>query len=102
LHFREIQAQQSSASSQHKIDAGWHEVLMAAVNFTQAALGAIAVDGIADGSPGCDDAHACGHRWRLGKPLPPSKEKGPAVDAAALLANGTEIVVAPQTLPGAK
>jgi hypothetical protein len=102
LNLGKFQAEQSGAGSQHEIEAGRHKSLVAAVDFAEAALGAIAVDGIAHRSPGGNHANACEHSRRLSGTHPPSQEKGAAVDAAALLTYGAEVVVAPQTLPGAK
>jgi hypothetical protein len=72
---------------------------MFAVDFAEAALGAVAVDGVADGGTGGDHAHAGGGGGGFGGTRPPRQEEGAAIEAAALLANGAEIVVAPQALP---
>ena len=71
-------------------------------NFAETAFGEIAVNGIADRCTGSNDADTCECSFRLSGTPPPSQEKGPAVDASALLAYRAEVVVAPQMLPGAK
>ena len=102
LHFGKFQPEQGAAGGEHKVEAGRHEGLVAAVDFTEAALGAVAVDGIADRGTGGDHAHAGRGGRQPGGTHPPSQEEGPAIDAAALLTNGAEVVVAPQVLPGAE
>jgi hypothetical protein len=102
LHDREFQPEQGGAGGQHKVEAGGHEVLVAAVDFAQAALGAVAMDRITDSGAGSDHADA-GPRGRgPGGMDAPSQEEGPAVNAAALFTNGAEVIVAPQALPGAQ
>ena len=72
---------------------------MLAVDFAEAALGAVAVDGVADGSAGGDDPDP----GRAGGGThSPGQEEGPAINAAALLPDGAEISVAPQVLAGAQ
>ena len=102
FHLGELQPEQGGAGGEHEVEAGGHEGLVAAVDFAEAALGAVAVDGIADGGPGGDDPHAGGRGGGFGGAHPPGQEEGPAVHAAALLTNGAKIIVAPQALPGAQ
>src|SRR6478609_8692945 len=87
----ELQAQQGGPGGQHEIEAAGHEVLVAAVELAQAALGAVAVDGIADRDAGSDNTHAGGAGRFPGGTNPPSELKGPAVHAAALFADGAKI-----------
>ena len=58
LHIGKFEPEEGGAGSQHEIEAGRHEGLVAAVDFAEAALGAVAMDGVADGSPGGDHPHA--------------------------------------------
>ena len=102
LHFGKFQPEEGGAGREHEVESGRHEGLVFAVDFAETALGAVAVDGIADGGPGGDHAHAGGGGGGLGGTPPPGQEEGAAIEAAALLANGAEIVVAPQALPGAQ
>ena len=102
LDVGKFKPEEGAAGGEDKVEAGRHEGLVAAVDFTEAALGAVAVDGIADRGARGDDAHAGRGSGRLRGTCPPSQEEGPAVDAAALLTNGAEVVVAPQALPGAE
>ncbi len=102
LHFGKFQSQQRSPGGEHEIDAGGHERLVSAIDFTETAFGTIALNGISHGDTGGHDAHPRSDTGRLDGTSPPSQEKSPAIDAAALLAHGTKIVIAPQTLPGAK
>lgn len=97
-----FQAKQCSACGQHEIKAGRHERLVTTINFPEAAFRAIAMDCISHRSAGSDHADPWRRIQRLGGTIPPRQEKGPAIDAPALLAHGTEFVVAPQTLPGAE
>lgn len=100
--FRKIKAKQSHARGEYEIEPGGYERLMMAINFPQAAFRTIAMDGVAHGSPGGHhpDARFGGGRFRGAHP--PGQKEGPAIDSAALLADCTEVVIAPQTLPGAK
>ncbi len=102
LHVREFQSQEGGAGGEDEIKAGGHEGLVAAVDFTEAALGAVAVDGVAHGSPGSDHAHAGRSDQGLGGTDPPGQEEGAAVGAATLLTDGAEVVIAAQALPGAQ
>ena len=73
--------------------------MVLAIDLAEAALGAIAVDGVAHSGARCNHTHT----WisgRTGRPDTPSEEKDPAIDAATLLANSAEIGVAPQALTG--
>ena len=98
----EFEAEERGAGGEHEVEAGGHEVLVLAVEGAEAALGAVALDGAADGGPGSDDPHAGGSGGGLGGAHPPGQEEGPAVEPAALLAHGAEIIVAPQALAGAQ
>lgn len=70
---------------------------MASKDFPQAAFGAIAVDGIADGFGRGNDAEASGVVcWSLAKE-PPKREKT-ALDTAALFANFAKIALAANML----
>jgi hypothetical protein len=102
FHVGKFQAEQGSAGGEHEIEAGWHERLMTTVNFAQAAFRAIAMDRISHGSAGSDDPDPRRGVRRIDGTTSPRQKKGPAIDAPALLAHGTEFVVAPQTLPGAE
>jgi hypothetical protein len=102
LHFGEFETEQGEAGGQHKVEAGREERLMAAIDFAEAALGPVAVDGITHGSPGGNDPHAGGSGGRARGTQSPGQEKSPAVSAAALLTNGAEVVVAPKPLHGAQ
>jgi hypothetical protein len=102
LHVGKFKPEQGHAGGQHEIESRRHERLMTAVNFTEATFCAVAMDGIADRSPGSNYADTRNFARRMSGTNPPSQEKGPAINAATLLTDGTEIVVAPQTLPGAK
>lgn len=97
----ERQAKEGGAGGEDEIAVGRHEVLVAAVKIAEAAFGAVAVDGVADRGPGGDHADARGG-GRPGGTLPPSKQKGPAINAAALFPHGAKVVIAPQALPGAQ
>ena len=101
-HLGKFQPEQGAAGSEHKIKARRHEGLVAAVDLPETALGAVAMDGIADGGPGSNHPDAGRNSRRLSGTHPPSQEEGPAIDAAALLSNGAEVVVASQVLPGAE
>ena len=102
LHFGKFQPEEGGAGGEHEVEAGGHEGLVFAVDFAEAALGAVAVDGITDGGPGGDHADTGGGGGGFGGAQPPGQEEGPAIEAAALLANGAEVVVAPQALPDAQ
>ena len=102
LHFGKFQPEEGGAGGEYEVEAGGHEGLVFAVDFAEAALGTVAVDGIANGGPGGDHAYAGGSGGGLGGTRPPGQEEGPAIEAAALLANGAEVAVAPQALPGAQ
>ena len=102
LHLGEPEPEQGAAGGEHKIEPGGHEGLMAAVDFTEAALGAVAVDGVADRGAGGHHADPGRGGRGPGGTHPPGQQESPAVNAAALLTNGAEIVVAPQALPGAE
>jgi len=102
LHFGKFQPKKGGAGGQDEIKPRRHESLVAAIDFAEAALGAVAVNGIADRNAGRDHAHAGWNGRRPGRPHPPSQEEGTAVEAAALLTNGAEVGVAPQALPGAQ
>jgi hypothetical protein len=97
----ERQAKEGGAGGEHEIAVGRHEMLVAAVEIAETALGAVAVDGVADRGSGGDHADARSG-GRLGGALPPSKQKGPAINAAALFPHGAKVVIAPQALPGAQ
>ena len=74
---------------------------MAAKNFAQAALGGIAAHGRPDGGDRGHHAHAHHGRSRNragGIAAAPPQGEGPAVDAAALFTEATEVVLAPQML----
>jgi len=102
LHVGKFQPEQCRTGSEHKIDTRRHKGLVSAINFTETTFRAIAVNGIAHGSPGGDNTYTRSCARELSGTNPPSQEKSPAVDAAALLTHGTKIVIAPQTLPGAE
>jgi hypothetical protein len=102
LHLGELQAEQGAAGGEHKVKAGGHKGLVAAIDFTEAALGAVAVDGITDRGAGGDHADAGRSGRRFDGTDPPSQEKGAAVYTATLLTNGAEVIVAPQALTGAE
>jgi len=97
--FGKCQTQKRDSRGQHEIKSGGNEGLVLAINFAEATLRAVAVDGVADGGARGDHAHA-GVSGRTGRPDTPSEEKDAAIDAAALLANSAEIGVAPQALTG--
>src|SRR6188768_830185 len=100
--FREVDAQEGGAGCEHQVEAGGHEMLIATVEFAQAAFGAVALDGIADGSAGSNDAHASRTGGRTRWRGPPNKLKGAAVHAAALFADSAKINRALQALAGAQ
>lgn len=102
LHVGKFQSQEGGAGGENEIKAGGYEGLVAAVDFTEAALGTVAVDGVAHGSPGSDHPDARGNNRGLGGTNPPSQEEGPAVGAPTLLTDGPEVVIAAQALPGAQ
>ncbi len=102
FHVGKFEPEEGAAGGEDKVEAGRHEGLVAAVDFTEAALGAVAVDGIADRGAGGDHTHAGRGGRRFDGAHPPGQEEGPAVNAAALLTNGAEVIVAPQALPGAE
>src|SRR5258708_26118450 len=99
LHIGKFQPEEGGAGGKHEVEAERHESLVFAVDFAEAALGAVAVDGIADGGPGGDHAHAGGGGGGLGGTRPPRQEEGPAIEAAAPLPNGAGIGVAPPAVP---
>jgi hypothetical protein len=79
--------------------------LVAAEDFTQAALGGIAAHGRAHRGDRGHHTHA--HQgWSRDGPgciaTPPPQGEGTAVDAAALLTEAAEVVLPPQTLFGAQ
>ena len=98
----EIEAQQRGAGGEHEVEAGGYEVLVATVELAQAALRAVAMDGIADGDAGSDNAYAGRTRRFGGGTAPPSELEGPAVHAAALFADSAKINRALQALAGAQ
>ena len=102
LHFGKFKAEEGGAGGQHKVEAGGYESLVMAVDFTEAAFGPVAMNGVTHGSTGGDHPYARRSGGRCGGAHPPSQEKGPAVDATALLTNGAEIAVAPEPLHGAQ
>ena len=82
---------------------GEHVLCELPISFTQAALGAVALDGSADSGAGGNDTHARhGRGIAGGRAHPPGEQKSSAIKAAALLAHGAEVGVAPQTLPGSQ
>lgn len=97
--FGKLKPEQRAAGREDKIEAHGHQRLMLPVDFAQATFGAIAMDRVAHGSARGDNTHARVVR-HTGGPHTPSKEKDPAINAAALLANGAEIGIAPQALTG--
>lgn len=99
LHLGKFKPQQGGAGGQHEVEAGRHEVLVLAVDFAEAALGPVAVDGVTHGGAGGDDPDA---GRAVGGTDPPCKEEGSAVNAAALLPDSAEISIAPQVLAGAQ
>jgi len=97
--FGEFKPEQSSARSEHQIEAGRHERLILAINFAQAALGPVALHGIAHRSARSNDTHA-GIGRGTGRPNAPSQKKDAAINAATLFSDSAEIGVAPQALTG--
>ena len=109
-----------SACDEKEIMSGGHKFLMITKNFTQAALGAGALDGVADGGAGGDHAQTGGAGRFLGgrrrdyrlagarrffsgldaSGIP--KHKGAAIMAAPKGPDMLEIQLAPQTLLGAE
>jgi len=85
--------------NQKKVGTGRHQGLVLAENLAQAALGAVALDGAADGSNGGDHADAGEAGW-TGLGVTPEKPdgEGAAVDPATLLPYGAKITRAPQML----
>jgi hypothetical protein len=102
FHFGKFQAEQGRAGSEHEIEAGRYECLVTTINLAEAAFRTIAMDRISHGRAGSDDTDSWRGIQRFRGTIPPRQKKCPAVDAATLLAHGTEFVVAPQTLPGAE
>jgi len=101
-HFGKFETQHGGASGQHEIEAGRHKRLVATIDFAETALGPVAMNGIAHRGSGGD--HTGSRRTGRGirRTSPPCHEEGAAIHAASLLTYGAEIVIAPQTLPGAK
>ena len=102
LHFGQRQAQEGGAGGEHEVEAGRDELLVAAENLAQAALGAVALDGIADGGAGGHDADAGGRGGVRFRTQAPDEEKRAAVGAATEFARGAEVAVALHALRGAK
>ena len=94
-----LQAKQRTAGGEHQVKAGRYGRLMAAIDFAQATLGAVAMHGIAHGSPRSNHAHT-GIGRRVGGPNAPSEKEDATVNAAALLSDSAEVGVAPQALTG--
>src|SRR6478609_4012112 len=98
----EREAQQRAPGGEDEIQAGRDQFLVPAVDLAQAALGAVAVDGVADRGAGGDHTHA-GRAGRFrGGTGAPRKQEGAAVHAAALFADRAEFNHAPQALAGAQ
>ncbi len=90
------------AGDEEQVAPGGHELLLGAEEFAEAAFGAIALHGGANGGGGGDDADA-GIRWRrAGRAEFPPDGEGAAVDAAALLAHGADVALAAQVLLSAE
>jgi len=102
FYISKLESKQGGARGQDKIETGWYEGLMAAVNFTQPAFGSVTMNRITNRGAGCDYSHAGGSEGSFSGTRPPSQEESSAISAAALLTDGAEVVVAPQALPGAQ
>src|SRR4051812_17752155 len=100
--FREIDPQEGATRGHHQVDVGRDQSLVAAVKFAQPAFGAGALNGIAHRSLGGHHAHAGGSGRLFRGAYAPIQQKGPAIHAATLFANGAEFTRAPQALPGAE
>lgn len=98
----EIEFEQGRAGGEHEVEAGGHELLVPAVDLAEAALGAGALHGVADGGPGGDHAHAGGGGGVRFGPGAPDEQERAAIGAAAVLAGGAEVAVALHALRGAK
>ena len=94
-----------AAGDEQEIMAGGHKFLMIAKNFAQAAFGAGALHGVADGGAGSDHTQAGGGGGRGLREVRPRgipKHKGAAIMAAPVGPDVLEIQLAPQTLLGAE
>jgi hypothetical protein len=100
--FGKFQSEQCRSGGEHEVEAGRHERLVSAINFPKATLRAIAMDRVSHRSTGGDHANPRRGVQYFGGATPPREKKSSAIDATTLLAHSTELVVAPQTLPGAE
>src|SRR6478609_2580602 len=93
----EREAQQRAPGGEDEIQAGGDQFLVPAVDLAQAALGAVAVDGIADRGPGGDHAHA-GRAGRLADAFSDDRQ----ALATLLTTGGEDLAAATGGLAGAK
>ena len=101
FEFGEGRAVEGRAGVQDQIAAGGDKILVAAKELAQAALGAVALDGVADGGSRGDDAETRRRGgWRIA--AEPGERECAAVEAAAVFADRAEIDLAAQMLLGAK
>ncbi len=105
LQLRVRPVKNGGAGDQEQVAIARELVLMSAKEFSEAALGAIAVDGVADGGRGSDHAGAwccegCGGIGR--RPGPPPNGEGAGIDAAAFGADSTNFILAAKVLLRAK
>ena len=103
--FRELRDWQvlgCGAGDEHQVTTRRHEVLVLAKRLSEAAFGAVAADGVADGSGRGNDTDArqvgCYREvWRGVAVLPPNGERA-AIDTATVFADDADVALAAQVL----
>jgi len=100
--LRDGQVLGGGAGDEHQVTTRRHEVLVLAKRLTEAAFGAVAADGVADGSGRSDDTDArqvrCDREFRGDVAVLPPHSEGAAIDTTTLFADDADVALAAQVL----